>query len=520
MDMSKISKEIIKKKSYERGIIVSTVLNILAKLIVFLNTIVITYYFGTQIETDIYYYVIIVTTLICSSINGIDLLVLIPEIMRLRQQESESDARQFTNFFIFLYILIGFLFAMLIMINPINFYSTFSKFDTEKLERYELMLNIGIGIIFFQLINSFLSSVLTSYKFFISPILANIVNSLFTILFTFFFHSHLGIKATLLGVLLGYVINFVILTLTLRFQLHWRFTDFSLMKNVVVWKNIGLMQLNFFPVWLRSYISILLLSEMATGTITALNIAQNVAAIPEAFIVTQVVAIIGIKFSELNALSDFITLKNLLNNVLISLLLLIIPVAIVFGVCSKDIISILYLRGGFDSQALANTSFCLVYLSILMPSKIPDALFTRLFTSLQLYKVTVFSATLAHIIISTLTYFLTTKFGISGYFWTLLIGYWVIMPIVYFLIIFFKAKTFRSFIVLKNLAYISIITSLVTTVAYYNYSYNHSVPYINLIVTIIIVIIPFWLLSYYTLDIEPIKIILRNFFFKIKVYKK
>ena len=75
----------LKTESYKKGVVISTLLNIVAKGITFLNTLIITFFFGAQFQTDIYFYIIAVVSLLCSMINGIDLLVLIPESMRIKE---------------------------------------------------------------------------------------------------------------------------------------------------------------------------------------------------------------------------------------------------------------------------------------------------------------------------------------------------------------------------------------------------------------------------------------------------
>lgn len=91
----------LKTESYRKGIILSVSLNFFAKGIAFLNTLIIAYFFGANSGTDVYFYVITVTLLITSIINGIDYLVLIPETMKLRLHDGEKASQNFVNFFFF-----------------------------------------------------------------------------------------------------------------------------------------------------------------------------------------------------------------------------------------------------------------------------------------------------------------------------------------------------------------------------------------------------------------------------------
>ena len=90
----------LKIESYQKGIAISSFFNIIAKIILFVNSIVIAYYFGTQTKTDIYFYVMSsIIGLIVTLISGLNLAVLLPESMRLREQESKEKSMQFLNFF-------------------------------------------------------------------------------------------------------------------------------------------------------------------------------------------------------------------------------------------------------------------------------------------------------------------------------------------------------------------------------------------------------------------------------------
>src|ERR1700743_2020718 len=96
----------LKAESYKRGIVISTVFNIANKGLVFLNSIIVAYFFGTQIKTDIYFYSYNTIVIFSAFITSLNASVLIPESMRLRIQQGESSAIHFLNFFFYLYIAI------------------------------------------------------------------------------------------------------------------------------------------------------------------------------------------------------------------------------------------------------------------------------------------------------------------------------------------------------------------------------------------------------------------------------
>ena len=77
---------LIKSESYKKGTVLSVLFNIISKGILFLLTIIIARYFGSNIKTDIYFFVFAAMILFSGFINSIDTAVLIPESMRIREE--------------------------------------------------------------------------------------------------------------------------------------------------------------------------------------------------------------------------------------------------------------------------------------------------------------------------------------------------------------------------------------------------------------------------------------------------
>jgi len=505
---------LIKSESYKRGIVTSTILNIFAKGIGFLNTLIIAFYFGANTGTDIYFYILSVAVLITSTINGIDYLVLIPQAMKLREQKSEEDSQRFINFFIYSYLCIGFLLAIAGILMPVFFYTLFSKYDTVLLQNNHTLLYLGSLIILFQLINNLLSAVLTSYKFFTASIISGLVNSIFSIFFTVFFHHRLGISGTMLGITLGYLINFLILLSILKYYQKWNFAAVKFMKDKFVWRNIGLMQVNILPVWIRSYFTLYFLTGMGVGVITSLNLAQMLSGLPEIFILTQVASVLGIKFSELAAKRDLINTNILLIQVMQTLFLIIIPIALVMAIANKEIIQLAFQRGSFQKNSITVTAFCFFYFALLLPSKIFDVLFTRLFTSFQLYGISTLFAVIAHTLITIVLCVLTINFQLTGYFMTLIIGYYLIMPATFLLIVKYKLAAIKIKLIIKE----TLVLLTIGVTVYFIANYLFILFTINYIVKIIVlcfmVVIPFLLLANWLLDLTYQKQLVLNLFNK------
>jgi len=259
---------------------------------------------------------------------------------------------------------------------------------------------------------------------------------------------------------------------------------------------------------------------MGAGIITSVNLAQMLAALPEIFILTQVASIVGIKFSELAAKNDTEQTNILLINILRTLFIIIIPIALVMAIANKEVIQIAFERGSFSKNSISTTAFCFFYFSLLLPAKVFDILFTRLFTSFQLYGISTLFAVIAHTVITTVLYLLTTHYQLQGYFIALLIGYYIILPFTFFLIINYKIAAVKISVIIKDTVLLITTAALVYVLASYLFGLLHTTnPIIKIIGLTFVVFIPFILMAAWLLDLKYQKQILASFLNKIFNFK-
>ena len=439
----------LKTESYKKGVIYSTGLNIIAKGVQFLNTLTIAFFFGTSTNTDVYFFVISISILITTGmINGIDTIILIPYAMKLRELEGEISSRIFLNFFIFLYILIGLAISLCVIFSPTLFYSAFSKFPSGMLEQNRYLLYAGSLLIFFQLVNNFLGSLLSSYKYFTITILTNFITSLFSIFVTIFFHNQLGVAGTLAAVVTSYGINFLFLIVVMKLRLKWQFGKVTFMRSRELWGNIGLMQLNILPVWLKNYVTLFLLTGLGEGVVSSVNLAQQASSIIDTLIVTQVLSVASIKFNELYAKGDFPSLNEIFIKVANYLLLLIIPVVVVTFFYADYIAVLVFKRGTMGKSSLDTIALCLKYMILLAPFTLLNSICTRIFSSTHVIRRSLLYSMTAHIIFLILTIVFINWLQLKGYLYSLLAGYSVLI-FLFYLIFRFNLKQITFTKVLK-----------------------------------------------------------------------
>ncbi|HEY4154456.1 MAG TPA: lipid II flippase MurJ [Puia sp.] len=405
----------LKVESYRKGIVLSTVFNILNKGLVFCNSLIIAYFFGAQLKMDIYFYAYNTIVILAAFITSLNSSVLIPESMRLRAQESERRGMFFLNFFLYLYAAITIGVCLLFLINPVSALHAVSGFSRESLEQQARILYLAVPLIFLMPVTNLLTDIMTSYKFFSIPMIAGIINGIFSILFIVLFHRLLDVSSLLAGLLLSYTLNFILLVSLMKKRLNWTFGFHRLKIEKRIWKNIAFAQAGNITSSLSAYAPLYLLSGFNGGIITSLNFAQQISSLPTTLITNQFSAVAGIKFNESYAGKDFGKLNSTFLSTANFLMFILFPVAGIFFLFPSQIVSILLEHGAFGKQGVAYTSLFLQYLGLLLPMLVINTLFARLFMASHKIMESFWYQVCFNIVLIATLYLSIHRFGFAAY---------------------------------------------------------------------------------------------------------
>ncbi|MDD8017231.1 MAG: lipid II flippase MurJ [Bacteroidota bacterium] len=404
----------LQTESYRKGLFYSSGFNVLAKILAFSQSLVIAYYFGTKSETDVFFYCLSSVGLISIYFGSLNHTVLIPEAMRIRVQESNEQAIIFLNFFLYLYSFISMVLTLILLANPIKIFSILSNFNENTLNISKELVFYSIPLLMLMNLTSYLTDILTSYKYFTIPMIAAMVNSLFVLLFIFLFHNSLSILSILWGLIFGYMLNIVLLTILLK-RMGWAFKFKFIKINLRIKKNIFYAQLGNITTTVGSFLPLFLISGFNSGIIAALNYGQKISTIPDQFFTTQMSQVIAIKFNELSAKKDYSTLNKTFFESLSTLVFILIPISLVLFFFPAIIVKVLYQRGQFDQNSVKITSEFLKYFGLLLPFLAINTIISRLFTASQKVRINFFSQIVMIIIFIPTLYFLLKIMGPIGY---------------------------------------------------------------------------------------------------------
>lgn len=456
-------KSFFRIESYKRGILFSSGFNIVARAFAFISTLLVAYFFGTQAKTDVYFYCLATITLMVGFFTSLDSSVVIPESMRLREQDSKEDSMHFLNFFLYVYLVLGIIATVILYIDPVSILIAISHFKVDLLHDNSLILVLSIPLFTLMIICTFLVDILTSYKFFTIPMIAQMLNSIFAITFILLLHNNYGVISILIGILSAYVIQFVFLIMLMKKYLKWRFS-FKLIKiSKGILKNIFFAQSGNITSTLTSYIPLYLLSGFNAGVITALNYGQRTADMPNQFITTQFSSVTGIKYNELVAKKDYDGLNRIFQDTAKFLLFILTPISFLIFIYNKEIINILYQRGKFDINSVKITSDFLKYFGLLLPLLAINTLVARLFMAYQKIKEAFWYQVSFNIIAILLIILMINYWGIIGYPIALIIVQILNFLLIYYLLMmFFKEINYKKIMV--DFLIILLINSVIVSV--------------------------------------------------------
>jgi len=370
-------------ESYKKGIVVSVGFNLLAKALSFVTSLALACYFGTSAEMDVYLYSLFTVTIVIGFISSLNSYVIIPESMRLREQEGAEKSVAFLNLFIYGYAAIGALLTLTVLLDPVKIFLAISRFDGARLAANSGILYLSLPLFFLMLISNYLVDILTSRKFFTIPMIVSMGTNLCALLFIICLHDQLGVSSAVAGLVFAYAAQTVFLAGLLKYSLGWDFSFSAVKPGRSVLRNIFFAQLGNLATSLSSYAPLFLLSGLAQGTVSSMNYGRQLSEFPHNLVTLQFSSVAGIKFNELFAKKR----GDEVNRVFISsakiLMFALVPVSCLSFAFSTEIITVLFMRGAFNAQsARISADFFRIFV-LLLPFYAATTLVGRLFLASQ-----------------------------------------------------------------------------------------------------------------------------------------
>ncbi len=355
------------------------------KLISFFREILIAAEFGTSQQADIFVAVYTIPTIILTITSGAISAVLIPMIIKLRNQDETVRLKKLISSMFSLTSLAMLLLTVLlyIFIEPFVDFYVFGFSEEAKLYTIELFKIVIPALVAISLI-SLSSSILNAYHHFLTPSLGPALYSLGIIIALILFSDQYGVYSLIIGYTIGILCQLILLLIVIikkgiRFNFKISFNDDIKRFGALIFPfliSIGVFQIN-------AIVDKMMASTLPEGNLAALNYAFRVTQLPLSIFVGAMVLPLFPLIADNISKDNMAGAKNILARSYRLLGILLLPVMGVYIVLAEPIIAIIYQRGEFGVNALENTSIALVfYTFIILPFSMRDII-TRALYSLQ-----------------------------------------------------------------------------------------------------------------------------------------
>lgn len=485
---------LIKTESYKKGMLLSVIFNIIAKGILFLLTIFIARFFGSNIKTDIYFFVYGTMLLLSGFFSAIDTAVLIPQSMRLRENESDDTAKAFLNYFLRLYILIGIIFVTTFFFFGTKIFALVSKFSKADIALYKNYFLAGSLYFFFMVLTNYINAILTSLKFFTIPMIISGINSCIIIACIFFLHQQYDVLAVFIGGIAAYSINLIFLTGAMYKMAGWNFFTTGAGVTKKTGNNIFFAEMGQLATFASSFLPLFLLSGFDKGVISVLYYGKNIADIPNTLITSQLSNVSGIQLNEQAARNDTAAMNDSFMHTAKLLLYILVPAGFFLFVFAEPVVQLFYQSHNFSSEAIIESAQFLRLLSVTVFSIGINTLVSRLFIATQAIKQAFLYQLLLNACLVIAILIFTNYYGAYGYPYAV-----ILMNLVNYVLMYFICKKLFTAInygaVLKYTAIILLINTAIATGLYYAGLYLHAPVLIKLLAGFLIYLLILLLLN-------------------------
>jgi peptidoglycan biosynthesis protein MviN/MurJ (putative lipid II flippase) len=337
----------------------------MAKIMQLANIFLVGFFFGTNANTDLHYYLYtFVIVIIPGFTAGIDSSVIMPEFIRLKNQISERVAIGFLNKYLLYYLLIFAVFSVVGIFNAVGFYNLFSNTNISVLIANKLMLILSFLTLILVVFSNLLANVINAYGKFSIPNVLLLINSVFALTILIFFKSNYGIISVFMGITIGYAVNLLLLLSFLLLKLNWSFFTITKSHNKELVKFTFINQTGALIVVLRSLCVQYFLSGLSAGVLTAVSWGTQIASLTDSFLNVQFYKITGVKFSEYSALKKINKPINLFNAGFGLLILLNAIVFLLLFTTSESIVAVISQFTKMNSITKSALVITMVYLSL------------------------------------------------------------------------------------------------------------------------------------------------------------
>lgn len=393
-----------------------TLANIIGKILGFGKDVLISYHYGASAMTDALFLAMAIPTMILGVFTSASDSAIIPQYNRILTNKGREYADLNFSNIVNILLFIGFFVSLFICFFPNLLLGFFAPGFKEKQIVYGvkfLRLFSFFGLL--HIMYCFFSSYASVYnKITMRSILACTTN-LFVII-ALLIDPDPNMLALSWAFLLGYIIHgvlpfFYAKKIGFHYKFIFNFKSVEYIKFIHVFVPI---MGSAFLLDINMFVDRFLSSSMGVGSISSLSYASRLTSIFDTMIVVGIGVVILPLMSNLNLLGDKNKFVEASSKIIRLMIILLLPIVVLSMSLSKEIISLVYMRGNFSQQSVDIVAqlFFLLSPQILFISL--QAIMAKLFHSMENTRIPLYSTFLGVILNIILSLILSHFIGLNG----------------------------------------------------------------------------------------------------------
>ena len=346
-------KTLFKPTSYKKGAALAIGATFVWKAISFANALLLALYFGASRQTDVYFYLIILTGVGMAFLQRLNQTVLIPEAMFLTQQD-KTTGQQFTTMWLYIYIAMGIIVCLISVSCPEQIWRVLSRFGEKLLAHDKALLMWALWVFALQIITYYLTAIAEMYKFFKTAWLS-VLNAICPLIGLLLLGNRVGIISMLYGFFTANLLQIIILVILLKTQMNWSFRPAWIplrtrtRQNMLTGQTLAVLDV------LNSWLPLYLMSGMNAGVVSALNYCKQLTDSTTEVFTARVANVAKIEITEQLTKKELEKANKSFVSYSYILLIVLAPLVVFSYYFAPYIVDLFFKRGQFTAQAAHDT---------------------------------------------------------------------------------------------------------------------------------------------------------------------
>ena len=349
-------------ENYKKGAALSVAATVAGKVFSFISSLLLAFYFGATVKTDIYFYLILICAVITGWLSSINVSLVLPEFMHQREK-SLNSAFNLANCFLYIYAAAALIFCTAAYFFPAQILGFISAFSPAETAQAGNLMFLSCVYFFSYFIMSYLISLSESFRlfgiYFLTPL-----NTLLPLLALLAFKN---LEAMFLGYISAYWIQILFCLYILRRKTGWIFKPGRPELNRKFLLNFAYSQPSAFAWAAVLYAPIFMISSTQAGMVSAVNYSRMLSDSPTDILTSKVNNVAKVKFTCEAAKNQFEQMAQTIIKTDKFNMLLLVPFCVFTCMFAEDIIIMFFKRGGFTLQDAHNTAKFLAMFIMAVP---------------------------------------------------------------------------------------------------------------------------------------------------------